>query len=161
MAVDFHHAAAKRLEFVRTTSDVNVLLTPQGLADFQRLLVPRSYGPLPGRSRRFVDRRQRVEVGVILTGSFPGYSKSGPIAFPEPQQICIVLDEIKVAELHALIEMKLAAGRHQDLGDVVSLIGSQNLDASYAARLHRSLRASFAECIEETRREEEFLRRNG
>src|SRR5258708_1304467 len=74
MAVDFHHAAASRHDRVRTTSDVNVLLTPQGLTDFRQLLVPKSYGPVPGRSRRFLDRRQRVNIGVILTGSFPGYT---------------------------------------------------------------------------------------
>jgi hypothetical protein len=161
MAVNFHHAAMKRHEFVRTTSDVNVLLTPEGLARFRRLLVPRSYGAIPGHSRRLLDRRQQVSVGILVTGSFPGYSGTGPIAFPDPDQIYTVLDGIKVAKVQSLIEMKLASGRHQDLADVVSLIGSQNFDASYAARLHRSLRAAFAECMEETRREEEFLKRNG
>jgi hypothetical protein len=161
MAVDFHHAAANRHEFVRTTSDVNVLLTPQGLADFRRMLVPKSYGPVPGRSRRFLDRRQRVSIGVLLTGLFPDYEGSGPIAFRDPKYVRIVLDGIPFASVQSLVEMKLASKRYQDLADVVSLIGSQIFDESYANRLHPSVWGAFAECMAEKRREDEYIKLNG
>src|SRR5262245_7527637 len=49
MAVNAHR-------YERTTGDVDVLLNPKGLADFCRLFVPKQYGTVAGRSRRFVDR---------------------------------------------------------------------------------------------------------
>jgi hypothetical protein len=161
MAVDFHHASANGHEYVRTTSDVNVLLMPQGLTDFRRLLVPKSYGPVPGRSRRFLDRLQRVSIGILLTGSYPGYDESGPITLPDPECVRTVVDGIQVADLRSLVEMKLAARRHQDLADVTSLIASQKLDKSYAVRLHPSVRGAYTECLEEKRREDEYIKLNG
>src|SRR5438128_865245 len=49
MAVNAHH-------FQQTTGDVDLLLTPEGFAEFRRLWVPKDYEPLPDRRRRFVDR---------------------------------------------------------------------------------------------------------
>jgi hypothetical protein len=60
-----------------------------------------------------------------------------------------------------LIQLKLAARRHQDFADVVSLIGIHNLDESYLDRLHPSVRQDFIECLEEKRREEEYEAQNG
>src|SRR5438067_5319423 len=75
MAVYAHH-------YRRTTDDVDVLLTPEGFAEFRRLFVPKHYDTLPRRSRRFVDRLNDVTLDVLVTGFFPGSGKPGPIVYP-------------------------------------------------------------------------------
>ena len=58
--------------------------------------------------------------------------------------------------LETLIQLKLAARRHQDFADVVNLIRVHNLDESYQAKLHPSLHRDYIECLEEKRREDEY-----
>ena len=57
------------------------------------------------------------------------------------------------------VELKLAAGRHKDFGDVVELIRIHNLNESFCNQLHPSLHDDFIECLEEMRRELEYERR--
>src|SRR5713101_5579062 len=66
----------------RTTDDVDLLLTPDGLSGFRRLFVPTSYDAVPKRPRRFVDRVSNVTLDILVTGRFPGSGKPGPIAYP-------------------------------------------------------------------------------
>ena len=79
MAVNAHHCQ-------RTTAAVDILVTAEGLAEFRRLFVTGEYEPLPGRSRRFVDRVNRVTLDLLVTGRFPGSGTPGPIAFPDPRR---------------------------------------------------------------------------
>src|SRR5438105_10764981 len=55
MAVNAHGAE-------RTTRDVDVLLTPEGLERFRREFVGEEYEPVEGRPRRFVERQSGVTV---------------------------------------------------------------------------------------------------
>ena len=49
-------------------------------------------------------------------------------------------------------------GRFID-ADVVNLINVHNLDESFLNRLHPSIRRDFVDCLEEKRREDEYLAR--
>lgn len=144
----------------RLTKDVDVLLSPDGLAAFRRLHVPRDYEPVPGRPRRLVDRKNRGTVDVLLAGRFPGSGKPGPIAFPAPEQVRETIDKVDYLDLLTLIQLKLAARRHQDFADVVNLIAVHDLDESFLDRLHPSVRRDFVECLEEKRREEAYQARD-
>jgi hypothetical protein len=154
MAVNAHR-------YVRTTGDVDILLTADGFAEFKRLLVPKHYELQPGRKRRFTDRTNQVTIDILVTGSFPGSGKPGPIAFPDPMSASEVVSNVRVLKLTTLVELKLAAHRHRDFGDVVELIRFNNLDEAFADRLHASLRRDYVECLEEKRREEEYEAREG
>lgn len=143
----------------RTTADVDILLTAQGFADFLKRFVPRSYDRVAGRPRRFLDRRHRVTFDILVTGLFPGSGKPGPIAFPNPAQVSVAIKGIRVINLRTLIQLKLAARRHSDFGDVVSLIRVHNLDEAFLTRIHPSVRRDFIECLEEKRREDEYEER--
>jgi hypothetical protein len=154
MAVNAH-------KYERTTADVDILLTADGLAEFRRRFVKKNYLPKEGRSRRFVDRVNETEVDFLLTGHFPGSGKPGPIAFPDPAEVSEEIESIRVVNLRTLIELKLAARRHRDFGDVVELIRFNNLDESFADCLHPSVRSDYLECLEEKRREDEYEARNG
>jgi hypothetical protein len=149
MAVNAHR-------YVRTTADVDFLLTPEGFAEFKRLFVPKYYERLPGPPRKFRDLKSNVKVDILLTGLYPGSGKPGPIAFPDPAKVCTTIDDRQVVDLPTLIQLKLAARRHRDFADVVELIRYNNLDESYGARLHASVQRDFIECLEEKRREDEY-----
>jgi hypothetical protein len=140
----------------RTTHDVDVLLSPEGFAQFQEIYVGSAYDRVAGRPRRFVDRRNGVTVDVLVAGRFPGSGKPGPIAFPDPTEVSQEIRNISYINLSALIQLKLAARRHSDFGDVVYLIRVHNLDESFKRQLHATVQADFIECLEEKRREDEY-----
>jgi hypothetical protein len=154
MAVNAHR-------YQRTTGDVDILLTAEGFAEFRRLFVPRHYQNLPGRARRFVDRRNEVRLDILVTGLFPGTGKPGPFAYPDPAEVSETIGKIRVVDLVTLVQLKLAAQRYRDFGDVVELIRFNNLDESFAERLDPSVRGSYIECLEEKRREDEYEAREG
>jgi hypothetical protein len=145
----------------RTTKDVDILLTQDGLEEFRRLFVPKNYATVPRRSRRFVDRMNRVSLDILVTGKYPGNGLPGPIAFPDPKDVGEKIKTITVVDLITLIQLKLAARRHQDFADVVNLIGANRLDESFLKNLHTSVRQDFIECLEEKRREDEYEAREG
>jgi hypothetical protein len=68
---------------------------------------------------------------------------------------------LDACHLTTLIQLKLAARRHADLGDVVNLIRAHNLDESLNRHLRPSVHADFVECVEEKRREDEYDAREG
>jgi len=154
MAVNGHN-------YKRTTGDVDILLTPEGFAEFRRLLVPRHYENLPGRSRRFVDRKNDVGVDILVTGLFPGSGKPSPLPFPDPTQVSEIIGNIRVVDLVTLVQFKLAARRYRDFGDVVELIRFNNLDESFAQSLHSSVRGDYIECLEEKRRNDQYEENEG
>lgn len=145
--------------YQRTTKDVDVLLTADGLQQFRKKFVPKSYAPVEGRPRRFVDRKHQVSFDVLVAGMFPGSGQPGPIAYPDPATVSQVIDDISVIDLPTLIQLKLAARRYQDFADVVNLIRVNGLDGTFQDKLHPSLHIDFIECLEEQRREDEYERR--
>jgi hypothetical protein len=148
-------------EHRRATNDVDILLTPDGFEAFRRLFVPKNYDPVPGRSRRFVDRSSDINLDILVTGKFPGSGKPGPIAYPDPAGVSEVIHKVRVVNLPTLVQLKLAARRHQDFADVVALVRAHDLDESFAERLHSSVRRDYIECLEEKRREDEYEAREG
>ncbi len=154
MAVNAHGAE-------RTTRDVDVLLTPDGLQRFRQEFVGDAYEPVQGRTRRFVERQSGVTVYCLVSGLFPGSGKPGPIAFPDSTTASEEIDKIRVLTLPQLIQLKLAARRDYDFGDVVFLIRTHNLDESFMQQIHTSVHRDFIECLEEKRREDDYLAREG
>ena len=154
MAVNLHGAE-------RTTKDVDVLLTPEGLERFRRELLPKFYRPVERRPRRFTERKSGVILDCLITGHYPGTGGPGPFAFPDPEQSSVEIKKIRVLNLPQLIQLKLAARRHKDFGDVVFLIQTHDLDESFMRQLHPSVHQDFIECLEEKRREEEYEAQEG
>src|SRR5262245_23475882 len=154
MAVNLHGAR-------RTTDDVDVLLTPEGLEQFRQKLAAKYYDQVEGRPRRFVERRSGVRIDFLVTGRYPGRGKPGPFAFPDPGQSSEEIEDVKVVTLPQLVQLKLAARRYYDFGDVVFLIRVHNLDESFLEKLHPSVHRDFIECLEEKRREDDYEAREG
>jgi hypothetical protein len=154
MAVNAHGAE-------RTTRDVDILLTVEGLERFRQEFVGETYAAVAGRQRRFTERQSGVTVDCLVTGRYPGSGKPGPVAFPDPAEASHEIEKIRVLTLPQLIQLKLAARRHSDFGDVVFLISTKNLDESFLQQLHPSVHQDFIECLEEKRREDEYVAREG
>ncbi len=153
MAVNAH-------QYERTTKDLDLLLTSAGFAEFVRQFVPGDFEQFPNRPRRFRDRANGVTFDVLLTGYFPGTGQPGPISYPDPASVNEVIEQKRVVNLPTLIELKLAARRHRDFGDVVELIRVHDLDESFQAKLHPSVHRDFIECLEEKRRDDEYEARS-
>lgn len=138
----------------RTTRDVDILVTVEGFDRFCKLYVPKAYDRVPRRPHRVLDRRYQRTIDFLITGNFPGSGDPGPITFPDPTQVSETIQNAQVVNLETLIQLKLAARRHYDFGDVANLIRVHNLDESFLSKLHPSLHQDFIECLEEKRRDD-------
>ena len=136
---------------VRTTEDVDILITPEGLAAFKARWLGRGWVERFPGSRGFQDAEHGVRIDVLLTGEYPGDGKPKPIAFPDPAAAAERgADGIPVIALRTLIELKLASGmtapqRPRDLDDVIQLIRKNGLALDYAATLHPFVHEKFRE----------------
>ena len=135
--------------YVRMTLDVDILLTPQGLARFREKLVGRGYiADFPGAAKSFRDAETNVKVEIITAGEFPGDGLPKPVCFPEPEGQTIKEDDILAINLEKLIELKLASGlsathRMRDLADVQDLIIALNLPLELKDELDISVRPEY------------------
>ncbi len=132
----------------RTTVDVDILTTAQGLAEVHERfegLVP----PFPN-SKQLRDTRTGVRVEFLVSGQFPGDGKPKPVAFPDPSAHSFQRDGVRYLNLPTLVELKLASGltnsgRLRDLADVQELIRVLKLPADFKEQLNPYVREKFAE----------------
>ena len=132
--------APARHGFVRLTLDIALPMTPAGLDAFNQRYVGRSCVPaFPGTGNR---------IEVVTSGEFPGDGRPKPISFPDPVDVSVVVDGIRVVRLERLIELKLASGltaphRRCDLTDVQDLVCALKLPEPLAGQLDSSVREKF------------------
>jgi len=134
----------------RTTVDVDVLVTSEGLASIHQHLDGLGYVPPFKGSKQLRDTQTGVRIEFLVTGQFPGDGKPKPVAFPDPASSAVAFDGVRYVDLPVLITLKLAsgishAGRLKDLADVQELIRVLHLPAEYAERLNPYLRPKYAE----------------
>jgi hypothetical protein len=134
----------------RTTVDVDILVTPAGLAEIHRQLEGLGYVPPFAGSKNFRDATTKVRIEFLTTGAYPGDGKPKPVAFPDPKDSAIEIDGIRFLRLEKLIELKLAsgmtnAGRLKDLADVQELIRALSLKQIFVEQLDPFVRAKYLE----------------
>jgi hypothetical protein len=134
----------------RTTVDVGILVTEEGLELARTKLSGLGYVPPFEGSRQLRDTETGVQIKFLVTGGFPGDGKPKPVAFPDPTNSSLEIGGIRYTTLPMLIELKLASGmtnpgRLKDLADVQELIRNLRLDESFADRLHPYVRARYDE----------------
>jgi len=143
----------------RTTVDVDILLTTEGLVAVRREFEGRGYvPPFPG-SKNLRDAKTGVRIEFLVSGRYPGDGKPKPVAFPDPSEASVLIDGVRYISLPKLIELKLASGmtqpaRRRDLADVQDLIRALGLGASYADSIDPYVRPTFLVLIEELQREQ-------
>jgi hypothetical protein len=134
----------------RTTEDVDLLLTRDGLTRFKQAHLGRGWvDRFPG-SRGMRDTVARVDIDVIIAGEYPGDGKPKPVAFPDPAEVALRGERVSLIPLHVLIELKLASGisaphRLRDLADVLELIRIRKLGEDFADSLDPWVQAKYLE----------------
>jgi hypothetical protein len=136
--------------YTRTTVDVDVLVTRDGLDLAHKSLAGLGYvPPFPG-SKNLRDTQTGVCIKFLICGQYPGEGKPKPVAFPDPSAVAVEIDGIRFAALPKLIELKLASGmtnpgRLRDLADVQELIRVLKLLSDFAAQLDPYVRGKYGE----------------
>jgi hypothetical protein len=133
--------------FQRFTRDVDILVTRDELARIHDQLEGRGYVRPFAASKSLRDTETGVRIDFIVSGQYPGEGKPGPIAFPVPKSVSIVIDGVRYVDLAPFIELKLASGqvshRAQDLHDVQQLILARSLPRDFEEQIHPSLRGAY------------------
>lgn len=135
----------------RTTVDVDILLTPEGLTAVHAALEGLGYVPPFAGSKNLRDTATGVRIEFLVSGGFPGDGKPKPVAFPDPSKVGTEIGGIQYVGLPTLIELKLASGmtggvgRLKDLADVVELIRSLSLLEQFSECLNPYVREKFLE----------------
>lgn len=137
--------------YQRFTSDIDLVLTPDGLEAFHRKLIGLGYVPaFPGAKKRLRSTSDGIIIEVMTTGEYPGDGKPKPVSIPEPSKASTDINGIQVVTFERLIELKLASGisaphRLKDLADVQELIKIRELPEDFSERLDPYVRAKFIE----------------
>jgi hypothetical protein len=133
MAMFFHG-------YRRFTEDVDLLVTPEGLAEIHR-----QFEGMGSKQLRDVEYGVRFE--FLVTGQYPGDGKPKLVAFPNPDDVSVEIDGVRCLQLPKLVELKLASGtspsRLKDLADVQELIRTIRLPEDFGDRLDPSVRESY------------------
>jgi hypothetical protein len=141
----------------RTTVDVDVLVTREGLDSIQRSLVGLGYRPaFEGSRKQIRDAEHGVRVEFLVTGEFPGDGRPKPVAFPDPEACSVEIGGVRYLRLATLVELKLASGisdpgRLKDLADVQELIRARDMPLEFRDQLDASVRDKYAELWQATR----------
>jgi hypothetical protein len=134
----------------RTTTDVDLLVTAEGLQRFKEHAIGLGWlEKFPG-SRGVRDMDWRVPIDFLVAGGIPGDGTPHGIEFPDPAAVTIEKEGVRYLALGKLIELKLASGmsiasRLQDLADVGRLITINRLGEHFADQLHPHVRAKYLE----------------
>jgi hypothetical protein len=152
--------ALNEFGYRRTTVDVDVLLTSDGLAAFKARHLGRGYiEKFPG-SRGMRDTEHGVDIDVVLAGSYPGDGKPKPVVFPDPATAADRGAHVALLPLPMLLELKLASGltapdRLKDLADVQELIRIKQLPRTVADELNAFVREKYLELWQAVQQREE------
>ena len=143
MAMFFHG-------YERFTTDVDILVTKEGLRQIHERLEGLGYVPPFEGSKHLRDTESGVRIEFLTTGDYPGDGKPKPMAFPDPSDVGIEIEGIRFVNLPTLIELKLASGmtnpgRLSDLGDIQKMILALDLPESLAGQLNPFVQQKYKE----------------
>lgn len=141
--------------FRRFTEDVHILVKKDDLKTIHEKLRGLGYTPPFEESKNLRDTQSGVRIEFLVTGTYPGDGKEKPIAFPAPEDVSEIDDEISYVNLKTLIELKLASGisgtdRLKDLGDVQELIKTLHLPRDLSSSLNPYVRSKYDELWQST-----------
>jgi hypothetical protein len=136
--------------FERVTTDVDVLLTRNGLTELKNAYLGRGYVERFPGSKGLRDTESNVPIDILIAGDFPGDGLPKPVAFPDPAGAVVEGERYRVLALPTLVELKLASGmtaphRLKDLADVLELIRALKLSEDLAADLNPYVREKYLE----------------
>lgn len=136
--------------YERTTTDVDLLVTADGLAKFKATSLGLGWLDKFAGSRGVKDTENRVPIDFLVTGGIPGDGKPRGVAFPDPTAVVVEKAGKRYLSLAKLIELKLASAlsvpqRLIDLADVVTLIRINRLGEHFGEQLHPYVQPKYRE----------------
>jgi hypothetical protein len=140
----------------RVTQDVDIVLPADKIDEFLRAAAISGFQVLPrpaGRWPKLMHKETNIQVDILPEGERPGTpSHPAPTTLPHPSALGAAGNSLRYITLPALIELKLAAGRPRDEGDVAELIRAnpQQVDAirRHLALVHADYVALFDRLVE-------------
>jgi len=141
--------------YQRATVDVDMLVS-EGTTEEVRASLEAHGFQWDAEHRKFRDS-SGIPVQFLVAGDRAG--KGTDVTLPDPRDPATTetVEGLPVATLPRLIEMKIACGEgnlrrtHKDFADVVELIAGHDLDGTFAARLHESVRKTFRALVKNAR----------
>ena len=136
--------------YQRATTDLDVVVSAEGLARFKAESLGRGWvEKFPG-SRGVRDADNKVKVDFLVTGGIPGDGTPHGVTFPNPTEAAIEIAGVRYVSLAKLIEMKIACAltspqRPRDLDDVIRLIEANRLGEHFGAQLHPYVHRKYGE----------------
>jgi hypothetical protein len=135
--------------YQRVTTDVDILLTRDGLAAFKAKHLGRGWVERFAGSKGMRDTEHNVKIDILITGDYPGDGKPKAVSFPDPR-VAIRGEGVMVLPIELLVELKLASGltnpdRMKDLADVQELIRAARLPLGLSSQLNPMVQAKYAE----------------
>ena len=103
--------------YVRTTVDIDFLVTPKALVLLSGL-APSHHFAVEGRTR-LRHEPSGVRVDLLVAGDT---MPRGGHVYPSPDSLEASASDTSVVGLSSLLDLKLCAHRHQDVADVVALL---------------------------------------
>lgn len=139
--------------FRRFTEDVDLLVTPEGMAKVHEALEGLGYTRPAGTSSKLRDAETGVRIEFLIAGQYPGDGRPKPVAFPDPADVGVEMDGVRYLKLPKLIELKLASGmsaahRLKDLADVQELVRALELPRATGDELDPFVRGKFFELFD-------------
>ena len=108
----------------------------------------REFQPLPGQSTRYCHPKTQVRIELLVSGDVAGDRlRQQEIRLPDPSE-AVFVEGIPIPSLARLIELKLATWEPHEWRAVGGLIAANDLDASFAQRVHPIVRGGYAECLD-------------
>jgi hypothetical protein len=145
--------------YQRNTTDLDLVIRAQDSAAVRHLLTDAGFIWDPDQLEfRTVDG---IAIPFLIAGQKAGKGAEVSVAEPVGDLNVEQIEGLSVVRLARLLEMKIACGMsnlrrtHKDFADVVELIAIRNLDKSYARFLHKSLRATFRQLVQNARASED------
>ena len=106
--------------YERVTTDVDVLLTREGLARLKDHCLGSGYvEKFPG-SKGIRDTENGVSIDVLIAGECPGDGLPKPVAFPDPAEVAVDGERFRILPLPTLIELKLASGMTRPFASILA-----------------------------------------
>jgi len=136
--------------FRRYTEDVDILVTRDGLKEIHKALDGLGFIRPFAKSKNLRDVETKVKIEFLIAGDYPGDGKPKDIRFPDPDDVAVERDGVKIINLRTLVELKLASGmsgkdRMKDLADVQEIIKLLDLRRDFSDALHESVRGKYDE----------------
>jgi hypothetical protein len=147
----------------RLTQDIDIVLPADRVAEFLRVAAVSGFDILPqaqGRWPKMLHKDTNVKVDILPQGARPGTAtKLAPTTIRHPGAMGAEGFTLRYISLPALIELKIAAGRGRDEGDVIELVrvNEDQIDTirQHLLTVHADYVAAFDRLVQRAREQED------